>query len=250
MIILSKQYLFCIIASDQFKPQVWQGINLDYLHKDGVGLVISPLPSEATISGQDFPMLHFKLIETLMEQYTVLPVRFGTVLNSIEKAQDILAMRGEEFSRVLARVAGKVEMGLKALWDEKPEILPKEGAGSYTSGKNYLMARLVQHRAETLWQEKARSWGEQLNQRFSWAADHTTRYLITPRLFYHTAFLVSREDCNRFWEQVAVIKKDFPNLKTLASGPWPPYSFCSFSKEGENGKQDQCGSRGFGGIWR
>jgi len=58
-----------------------------------------------------------------MKEFTLLPVRFGTVANSTSPVQDIqklLSSRFDEFDKLLGEMEGKMELGLKAFWrDEK-----------------------------------------------------------------------------------------------------------------------------------
>lgn len=60
-----------------------------------------------------------------MRDFTLLPVRFGTVSDPESSNQDLrrlLEKRSLEFDRLLAEMEGKVEMGLKALWRDENAI--------------------------------------------------------------------------------------------------------------------------------
>lgn len=57
-----------------------------------------------------------------MQEYTLLPVRFGTVAGGPSAAEDIqrlLHKREREFKDLLGEMEGKVELGLKALWRDQ-----------------------------------------------------------------------------------------------------------------------------------
>jgi hypothetical protein len=56
---------------------------------------------------------HEGLIEDLMEQRTLLPVRFGTVLPDETAAAAAVAERRDELAAALDRVRGAVELGLR-----------------------------------------------------------------------------------------------------------------------------------------
>ncbi|WP_172960529.1 GvpL/GvpF family gas vesicle protein, partial [Salmonella enterica] len=77
---------------------------------------------------------HERVLEDVMGQFPLLPVRFGTLADSSRPTEDtrrLLDARHQEFHRLLMDMADKVELGLKAFWkDEKAvfqEILADNG---------------------------------------------------------------------------------------------------------------------------
>jgi hypothetical protein len=52
-----------------------------------------------------------------MLEGTVLPVAFGIIADNLEAVRHMLALNRDAFREQLERVAGKVEMGLKVVWD-------------------------------------------------------------------------------------------------------------------------------------
>lgn len=57
------------------------------------------------------------VVEAVMRQRTVLPVRFGTVLEDEGQVRRLLAEGAERFRQSLAAVAGKVQMEVIVAWD-------------------------------------------------------------------------------------------------------------------------------------
>ncbi len=65
---------------------------------------------------------HEKVLEEIMKEYTVLPVRFSTISEHNDDAgiQRILEKDYDKFSDLLAKMEGKKELGLKVLAHEAP----------------------------------------------------------------------------------------------------------------------------------
>jgi len=124
------KYLYCIIACPE--PRTFDGLAIGQRERDGLiytvchkglGVVVSDSPQKQYESTRHNMMAHQKALEMVMREFTLLPVRFGTVTDSASPAQSIqklLSSRCEEFQRHLKEMEGKVELGLKAFWrDEK-----------------------------------------------------------------------------------------------------------------------------------
>lgn len=64
---------------------------------------------------------HKTVLARLMLDSTVLPMAFGIIADDLKAVKRMLALNQEDFSEQLERVAGKVEMGLRVVW-EVPNI--------------------------------------------------------------------------------------------------------------------------------
>ena len=60
---------------------------------------------------------HEQVLEGVLEAASVVPCRFCTVYRTEAELRSFLAERNEELTRALARVAGRVELGVKAFVD-------------------------------------------------------------------------------------------------------------------------------------
>ena len=60
---------------------------------------------------------HHAVVKRLMEDQTILPMAFGTIADNRQSIVDILKESEELFIEQLERVRGKVEMGLRVVWD-------------------------------------------------------------------------------------------------------------------------------------
>lgn len=60
---------------------------------------------------------HQRVVETVMRDYPVLPVKFGTILPSPARLQDLLAQGAGMFGAALERFADKLQVEVVMLWD-------------------------------------------------------------------------------------------------------------------------------------
>ena len=116
-------YLYCIIGTGQarnFGPVGIGGCNdeVSTISYGDVSCVISRSPLKEYALSRENLLCHQRVIETVMKDYTVLPVRFSTISASPEDIRGLLRKRLPEFSGLLKQMDGKVELGLKAIWKE------------------------------------------------------------------------------------------------------------------------------------
>ncbi|MBI1910912.1 MAG: GvpL/GvpF family gas vesicle protein [Deltaproteobacteria bacterium] len=120
-------YLYCIIGTDEarnFGPIGIGGgeIEVTTLGFEGISCVISRSPQlEYTLNRENL-LAHQKVIEKVMKEYTVLPVRFSTIADSPENIRGLLRKRQREFKNLLSEMEGKIELGLKAMWSDMKQV--------------------------------------------------------------------------------------------------------------------------------
>src|SRR5215210_4639582 len=103
--------------------------------------IYSPLKAQREGATPEALWRHESLVESLMEDRAVLPLRYGTVLPGERELEKLLADRSEEFSRLLDAVRGRVEVALRVLREEGKPTPARESS----SGREYLEA-LARHR--------------------------------------------------------------------------------------------------------
>jgi hypothetical protein len=160
------------------------------------------------------------VLEALMDDRTVLPLRFGTVLGDVDELLSVLTRRQDSLRRALDRVRGCVEMGVRARLE--PADIPSRPL--VPSGTDYLRARAAEHRRE---HEIAGTLHRRLAA-VSNAADKAVRRGAAP--VFVGAYLVPEPGLDRFRHAVHELVADHPDLLIACTGPWPPYSF---TQEGE-----------------
>lgn len=169
---------------------------------------------------------HEAVVEALMADHAVLPVRFGTILPGEAAVQTMLSARYGEFSAALRRVRGRAELGLRVLWEGSRPWREKGGQRSAGSGRAYLLARLREEQEMRAWREEAEALAEQIHAPLAQlSAESTRQVLTTPLLLLTAAYLIERDQVRAFGQEIEALRKAYPALRFLCTGPWPPYSF-------------------------
>jgi len=186
---------------------------------------------------------HEAIVEALMADRAVLPVRFGTVLTDEAAVQAVLAAHYADFVASLQRVRGRVELGLRVLWisdfrvpiadcrspNHKSKIENRKS--KIGNGQAYLLARLEEERQRQAWRQRAEALAEEIHAPLvRLAAESTRQVLITPRLLLTAAYLVEQHQVAAFRCQVEALSAAYPELRFLCTGPWPAYNFVTVNE--------------------
>lgn len=183
-------------------------------HQGGLGS-----PSEADL------WTHERVVERLMADHAVLPMRFGSLLTDDAAVGALLRARRTELAAGLRRVAGAIELGVRAAWSsdgEEPDRAPKDRE----SGSDYLLGLLGER-------QRARSLAERIDPPLARLARASCyRLLLTANLPLSGAYLVDRERLDAFRVEVAELDEQIGQAEIMCTGPWPPYSFAATPPEG------------------
>ncbi|MFQ5915304.1 MAG: GvpL/GvpF family gas vesicle protein [Nitrospinota bacterium] len=204
-------------------------------HRD-VRLLWSEMDAKPAFAEGDV-LAHEAVVELAWAHSAVLPMRFGTVFPAREALPEILARLYPRFRVSLDRLAGKVEVGVKVLWEaeaikeELRALRPgtercSENLNGGSPAKSYLWRRFQEHLLERGLKEKAADVAGEVNTSLQpWASEAEVKVLRTENLLMSAAYLVRRDRLEGFRTQLGRVKEAQPRLKFLFSGPWPPYSF-------------------------
>ncbi len=204
---------------------------------DGLGAAVS-LHSEGTASTDPTTLMSYhRVIESLNNQITVIPLRFGTLVSREEDVLRLLKNRYDRYVDTLDELHGCVEMGLRIILNVNsliPEIeSAQKWSGMKTSGPgaSYLATKQSKYkddleslRFKTELEEpihaqfrglftKSRSEVSKLKQHDSQSA----AALLS--LYY----LVPRSSVEPFRQAYDLLPKE--RIQIMLSGPWPPYNF-------------------------
>jgi hypothetical protein len=164
---------------------------------------------------------HERVVERLMVDRAVLPMRFGSSVEDEDALRRVLIERRQPLLAALARVAGRVELGVRVL------ELASNGASAEValvtsgapSGREYLAAKL--HHGQ-----RATRLATELHEPL--AALSAEVRVQSPRGVEDVlrgAYLVERGVVPRFRATVERLQLAHPEVAILCTGPWPPYTF-------------------------
>jgi Gas vesicle synthesis protein GvpL/GvpF len=181
---------------------------------DGLAALCAPV-SDAELSPETL-WRHEEVVESLMADRDLLPVRYGTRLEDEAAVARAVEDRRDELAAALDRVRGAVELSVRVVaTDTRVASL---GASDTASGAEYLRLRA---RAAARHERTARALHEPLAALSRAGVEGRPR---PPELF-RAAYLVERDAVEPFARAVARLQGANAGLSILCTGPWPPYSF-------------------------
>jgi hypothetical protein len=188
--------------------------------------------------------LHEQVLEGVLESAEVVPCRLCTVYRTEDDLRSFLSERGDDLADALGRVAGRVELGVKAFVDRdrfatggavRNETIRElaEHAARVEGGRAYLeMRRLEQLVTEELMRFKDEV-SAHLHERLLTAAEdgvqlNLQRPEVTGReeeMIFNAAYLVA--DRSRFEQELGELGGEYreSGVELELTGPWPPYNF-------------------------
>src|SRR5919201_3578878 len=88
--------------------------------RDGLGALVSDVPDGPIDAGRDELLAHSHVLERALERGVVLPMRFGVVMPSEQAVREaLLAAHEAELRTQLDEMEGKVELNVKAIYEEQ-----------------------------------------------------------------------------------------------------------------------------------
>jgi hypothetical protein len=179
---------------------------------------------------------HERVVEILMNDFNLVPARFGTVLSDGAALADVLRCDAERLSAGLDHVRGCVELGLRVVWRpaDAPADRPVSGSSADNaihepadgSGRAYMLARLARERRSREAHHAAEQLAAEVHDDLAaLARDSTRRVIVEPVPQLAASYLVPRERADIFNARVRQLAADNPQLRLLCTGPWPPYHF-------------------------
>ena len=238
------QYVYCIIESDEgrnFGP-IGMGKRGDIVSTIGfqnISAVISSSPMTQYIINRENMTTHEKVIEEIMKDYTVLPVRFCTIASGAEEIRNLLRRRNSEFKGLLRDMDNKVEMGLKVVWkdmggifneiaEQNQEIKKlKKKVGQKSGKENHTLKINLGKAVKEALENKKEAEAQQVMSMFRRSViDVKTNEVFGDNMFLNGAFLIDRTREKEFDFLVEDLVEKYGARATFKYvGPAPPFNF-------------------------
>jgi hypothetical protein len=247
------KYLYCIIGANEgrnFGP-IGIGNRGDVVstigYRDTSG-VISNSPMTKYVISRENLMAHEKVIEKVMQDYTVLPVRFCTIASSAEEIRNLLRKRYVEFKNLLRDMDNKIEVGIKALWKDMNAIfgeiakenekirqlkekIKKKSSSNQVYANKVTLGKMVQSALLV----KKKSEGEKILNVFNFkkiSVDFQPNKTYGDNMILNAAFLIDRSREKEFDNQVDELTVKYgKRIKFNYVGPAPPFNFVNIVVE-------------------
>ncbi len=236
------KYVYCIIRHTMQRDFGDIGIggqsHVYTVNHGELAAVVSDTPIVIYDPTRENVLAHEFVNETVMREFTVIPMSFGTVFRSEEDVGQLLRSTYEAFTDVLEKMKDKIEFGVQIRWDRgrvvesiecdndeirklKEEITRNAASSTYFARMQ--LGRLIEGALEDCASRYSATVHEELKR--VCVASRSNK-VIGDRMIMNAAFLVNRSDEESFDESVKDLSRRFENLLTFKyTGPWPPYNF-------------------------
>ncbi|MBI2218365.1 MAG: GvpL/GvpF family gas vesicle protein [Candidatus Rokubacteria bacterium] len=235
------KYVYCIIGSTE--PLRFGAIGIGAQPSDvhtinyrDIAAIVSDTPLEVHDATRENVLAHERVNETVMRDHTVIPMSFGTVFKTRDDIIELLRAAYDAFCDVLGKMQGKVEFGVKVLWDRdemvreierddedvrqlKKEIATQKGS-TYFARVQYgrLIDQALQTRSERCVNDIFETLGDV-------SVASRANKPIGDKMIMNAAFLVARDKEAAFDARLKAIGARYGALTFKYTGPWPPYNF-------------------------
>lgn len=240
------KYIYCIMNGNHKKNFEAHGIGsngdpIDTISYEDISAVVSNCSVKEFTVSRENTMMHEKVIEEVMKEYPVLPVRFSTVADSekdiIEK---VLASRYDEFRQLISWIRDKEEIGVKAKWTDMDSIfkaileengkikelkekIAMRGSPEKTYYERIDLGKLV----EAMLKQKREYEKEKILEILKKEAeDSRVNQIYGEDMILNSAFLVKKEKEKDFFSKVSKIQDEYGKevqLKYVTGSP--PFNF-------------------------
>ncbi len=249
------KYIYCIIGTGEEKNLGPIGIGgrndevTTCCYQD-IGMVISNHPFVRLAVNRRNTVAHETVVERVMEEFSVLPVRFCTLASDVEEIRDLLAARYREFKDLLKDMDRKIELNIKGLWknmgmiyqeitEENKEIKRLKEEIGKNMGKVSLQTKMsIGTLVENALSEKKKKEMDHIIETFgATAATHKRNSTIGDEMFMNAAFLIDKGREKEFDDRINELSEKYEDrIKFIYAGPFPPYNFANITIYPEEGR--------------
>jgi hypothetical protein len=228
------QYLYCIVRCREPRNFDTLGIGergdaVRTINFKDMATVASDSPEPRYDNTRRNMMAHMRVLDEVMADYTVLPIRFDSVAPSPDAIREqLLKARYGELSALLDGMDGRIEMGLKAFWYE--DVVFQEMVQENSTIRR-MRENLGVRSLEETYYERIRLGelveAERILERLRPLAEKTkVNVTIADHMVVNAAFLIKRAREAEFGAAIRLLDAEMGHrLLTKCIGPVAPYNF-------------------------
>jgi hypothetical protein len=202
--------------------------------------VVSEINGNHLIADQSNAVEYARIIEALAQQFTLLPMRFGSMMETNDAITKMMERNYLEIQQNLQKVDNKVEYGLKIFCDSgklREKIKASYELNTQSSIKttsqiinsiyrDYVDKKLAEHRLEDLLLTFVDSVIAGITGSLNrLKAICKFRKMITETTIIDAVFLLDKKNERSLVHLIDDFKNQFNELDFVLTGPWPPYNF-------------------------
>jgi len=200
--------------------------------------VVSDTPLVEYEPNEENAFAHEHVVERVMTEYAVLPLKFCTIFKDSASIRRALAKLYDKFCMEFKRLERRVEMGVKVLWapqaamneieqaSEKVSRLKKHISSKSPGATHLLRTRLEKVVRQEL-NRKADEYSARIYNSLKKGSDDSRFNSLIGPMIVNAAFLVRKDKLENFKNNFELIRSQYTGkgFEFILNGPWPPYNF-------------------------
>ena len=230
-----KLYVYCLAEGPERLNKTLHGVSGAAVRivefDEDLSAVVSVCGSDGFQVNRKNALAHHEVVQSITEQTTPLPARFGTVV-TVEQLRNYVSTHQQAIKAKLAHVRGGVEMTVRMIRsiDTNTSQEPENAGGPGT-------AFLLEKRREILREDAGAAQKGELS---AWLRERLgdlikeEKISVTPSetvILARADHLIERVNVQEYRTKMAGAVEERPEIRFMVSGPWPPYSFANIELE-------------------
>lgn len=240
-------YVYGVVSAGE-RPPAATGIGgapLQEVTSDGIAALVSDIDGQQLALGREEMTAHADVLDAALARGTVLPMRFGVVMEGESAVrQHLLEAHHDELERQLGDLAGKVELRLRAVYQEDSLMrevvredldiarLRQALRGASEAATYYGRIRLGELVAGAIERKREVDAGAILGMLAALALDTRVAEVSHERVVVNVSFLLDRNqlpEFDRAVDDLGAVHQD--RMRFKYTGPLPPHSFVELRTE-------------------
>jgi len=210
---------------------------LSFVSFKDITAVVSAIKKNDINADRANAIIYAGIIEILTQRFTLLPVRYGSVMESTSAIIKMLERNYNEIQNNLQKVEDKWEFGLRIFCDSeklKTELRTKSEADPQSQTiestdsvyRDWVNRKLKEHRLE----ESLLTYIESIIAEIKVFLDSlnaVTKFkkMLTATTLLDAVFLLDKDQKDTSVYFIEDLQTKYPALTFVLTGPWPPYNF-------------------------
>jgi hypothetical protein len=217
-------------------------IKLEIISTSTLSAIVSRTTDEKKQACQNDVMIYATIIGDIAAKYSILPMRYGSIVSSPFDVTELLNNHNETFVTIIKKINDKEEYSLRILYShhdkeknniedlfDLPQNVPDILHGN-TDSKKYLLNKYIKHLSE----EKRLQYIDKIQSIVACNLQKITDLIVynkqtTTGFIVDAVFMIERSKKSELLDLVIQMQTLFSEHNVVLSGPWPPYNFSSIN---------------------
>lgn len=243
------KYLYCLVRGEgecHGFPTGVDGMAIHPIRVEEMSALVSDVNPSGGSRSVENALAHHEVVSQALACFpAVLPCRFGTVVADERGVVALLTARYPRLEGYLDRFQGKVEAGIKAILDGGGLHAHEPWGGGAREGRTPAERYLFEKRARFRRAEALEAQAERLTHALQEATSPVVEAVKAERkpfgegLIVTLCCLLERTNLAPFRQGYEQVRRGYPQVRFLYTGPWPPYSFADMDLTAAEHPRDQ-----------